>query len=123
MAKDDAAPTTYRRRLGEAAGSLGRPLREIADEAVVVIGIAFESDRKVKALNDDPEHGIKRGSLVPMTAVIFTIESSDPQGTRYFSFSPSLVEKMRAVDVTELPMDARFVQVDLDNGQKVWNVE
>jgi hypothetical protein len=116
--------TRVRRRLGEAAGSLGHPLREITGENVTVIGISFEEGRKVKSLADDAEHGIKRGDMVERTCAIVTVESSDVGGTRYFTFSPSLVEKLRVVDTAELPMDARFVKVPFgDAGQEVWNVE
>lgn len=131
MAKDETAEApaavepghTVRRRLGEAAGSLGRPLREIEGENVVVTGLTFESDRKIKSLADDAEHGVKRGDLVAAEAGIVTVDSSDTGGTRYFTFSPSLVAKLRLVDPAKLPMDARFVKRELDNGQSVWDVE
>jgi hypothetical protein len=120
MAKAPEAPTG-RRRLADAAGSLGRPLREIMGEEVTVTAIAFESDHQVRALADDPEAGIKKGDKVNREVVILTVDSIPP--TRYFSFSPSLVEKLRPIDGDALPMDARFVQRDLGNGQKVWDVE
>lgn len=133
MAKDnDAAGTaapatepggTVRRRLGEAAGSLGRPLRELEGLDVVVTALAFEGGRKIKALADNQETGVKRGELVEATAGIVTVESSDQGGTRYFTFSPSLIDKLRAVDAAELPMDARFIKRELEGGQSVWDVE
>jgi len=118
MAKVADAPEGYRRRLGEAAGSLGHPLREIEGQEVVVTGLAFESGRKVKSLNPEA-----KGQMVAMDCAIIIVKSSDPHGTRYFTFSPSLVEKLRTVDPDELPMDARFVKIDLTGGQSVWNVE
>ena len=122
---EPAEPTsgTYRRRLGEAAGSLGRPLAEIEGESVVVIGLAIDSEHKVRSLTDDAERGIRKGELVQRDCVIITVESSDPRGTRYFSFSGPLVDRLRTVDPDELPMDARFFKKDLDNGQSTWDVE
>lgn len=115
--------TPFRRRLGEAAGSLGRSIKEIKGEDVTVIGLTFDNDHKVRALTDDPEAGVKRGELISRECVIVTVESSDPRGTRYFSFSGPLVDKLHNVDPTELPMDARFIEKDLPNGQTTWDVE
>lgn len=136
MAKDDApdsaAPAaepvrahTTGRTLGQAAGSLGRPLREIKGERVVVTALDFDADRKIKALADDPEKGITRGQLVAAEAVIITVEGQDASGSgiRYFSFSPSLASKLRSVDPTELPLPAVFVTRDIGGGQEVWDVE
>lgn len=113
------------RTLGDAAGSLGHPIRDIEGETVDVIGLEFPGTRDVRAQGDNPEKGIKKGDLIPMEVCIITVEGSDAsgRGIRYFTLSPSLVDKLRGVDPAELPLPARFVTRDIGGGQRVWDVE
>jgi hypothetical protein len=114
------ATATPRKRLADLAGALGKPLRDIMSQDVVVASFEIESGHEVKALNDDPENQIVKGQKVARDCVIFTLDN----GSRYFSFSPSLVEKMRPLtDPDMFPLDAKFVQVETGSGQRVWDIE
>lgn len=96
--------------LGDKAGSIGHPLRDIADEWVTVESLEF---RNVDMTDKDSGEKINRDLCV------ITFDG----GNKVHTWSQFLIEKLRAVDASDLPLPAKFSMVDTSNGQRVWTVE
>lgn len=96
--------------LGDKAGNIGGPLRDVADYWVTVEAMEFRSVNMT-----DKESG----ENVDRELCILTIDG----GNKVHTWSPFLIEKLKAVDPSELPLPARFSQRDTSNGNRVWTVE
>lgn len=111
----EAAAPAKMARLSDLTGGMGHKLEEIKGVEVVVAAIDFDN-RPVHKLDDK---GKTLDELEDKDVAIITLDDD----RKFYTFSVPLIDKLREVDQSALPVLAKFDIKDIAGGRRVWTID